>query len=147
MVTAPLEQIAAALIRRFKEHVATAVTALAEEKFTLTEIRAGKNVRSFIQAMFWHAKAAEMSSTYNQLVAMWNGLDLPLRMQITMPTIATTTRKFMEELDAKEPIFIEMANRNRDRDHRDQSSKGKSQEERGRSRPSSVPPYPSSHSQ
>jgi hypothetical protein len=65
IMTASLEQITSALIRRFKEHVAVAMQALTSDKFTLVDIRAGKNLRGFAQSMFRHAKAAEMTSKFN----------------------------------------------------------------------------------
>jgi hypothetical protein len=104
MMTASLEQITSALIRRFKEHVAVAMQALTSDKFTLVDIRAGKNLRGFAQSMFRHAKAQEMTSEFKQLMVVWNGLDLPLRMQIAMPTSASTVRRFLEELYAKSPF-------------------------------------------
>jgi hypothetical protein len=64
-----------------------AMTALATERFTMADIRAGKNLRGFAQAMMRHAKAAEMTSIYNQLLAVWNGLDVPIQTQISMPQL------------------------------------------------------------
>jgi hypothetical protein len=67
---APIDRICAALIRRFKEQTAVAMTALATKRFTMADIRPGKNLRGFAQAMMMHAKAAEMTLVYNQLLAV-----------------------------------------------------------------------------
>jgi hypothetical protein len=93
--------------------MSTAMQALATEKFTLADIRNGKSIRAYAQSMIRHARSAEMTSEANQLIAIWNGLDLPIRIQIPMPT-STSLRKFLEEIDNKEPIFVEMANRRED---------------------------------
>ncbi|RFU29808.1 hypothetical protein B7463_g6527, partial [Scytalidium lignicola] len=84
---------------------------MSEQKFTFGDIRAGKSIRLYAQSMFKHAKAAEMTSTYNQLLTVWNGLDVQLRVHVPMPTPATSMSAFLQELDAKGPIFNEMAQR------------------------------------
>jgi hypothetical protein len=56
--------------------------------------------------MFKHAKADEMSSIYNQLLTMWNGLDLLLQLHIPMPTATTTVTEFLETFPVRCPLFV-----------------------------------------
>ena len=93
--------------------------ALATSRFTLADIRAGKSLCRFAQEMIRNARAAEMTSAYNQLLSVWNGLDVPLQMLIPLPDADTTLLQFFTEVDKKEPILYNMAHRGqRDRELR-----------------------------
>ncbi len=69
----------------------------------------GKSPRVFAQELFRHAKAAEMTSVYNQLVVAWNNLDLEFRMHVPEPQPNTTMAQFLELLDSKTSLWGEMA--------------------------------------
>ncbi|RFU25739.1 hypothetical protein B7463_g10598, partial [Scytalidium lignicola] len=111
LATTPIVSIIRTLINRFKEQPALALKALADQRYTFAEIRAGKSIRLYVQSMFKHSKAAGMATVYNQLLAVWNGLDIAMRLHVTMPRPDTSMSDFLRELDSKMPIFKEMAYR------------------------------------
>ena len=67
---------------------------------------------TFTQEMVCNAKAAEMTSTYNQLLSMWNGLDVLIQTQIPMPEASMTFQQFFGVVDQREPILYSMAHQN-----------------------------------
>ena len=117
--TCPISSLKLQLIKCFKKQAPVALQALATSRFTLADIRAGKSLRGFAQEMIRNARAAEMTSAYNQLLSVWNGLDVPLQMLIPLPDADMTLLQFFTEVDKKEPIFYNMAHRGqRDRELR-----------------------------
>ncbi|KAH8813034.1 hypothetical protein F5884DRAFT_751328 [Xylogone sp. PMI_703] len=80
--TAPLQVIIPEVINRFKEQATVAL------------------------------KAAQMTSVYNQLLSLWNGLNMNIKMHIPMPEENTTMAAFLQQLDAKVPFLDELASRN-----------------------------------
>lgn len=124
--TASLERIGSLLINRFKERGSVALAALQTERYGFREAKAQKSPRSFAQAMFRHAKAAEMTSVYNQLLSVWNALDLDFQMLMPEPTSSTTMGQFLDMLDSKTNIFYRMADRRSDRgQYNSQRSQGR----------------------
>ena len=85
------------------------------EKFGFTQAKSGITPRAYAQTMFRHARAAEMNSVYNQLMACWNELDLAFQMQISEPTATTTMGEFLETLDSRASICARMAERKADK--------------------------------
>ena len=111
--TAPLEAWYDSLTKRFKERASVAVRHLQTERYSMADARNGKSPRAYVQAVLRHAKAAEFSSTYNQLTVAWNNLALEFRRDIPEPTSATTLGQFLEQVDTKSSIWFEMARQNR----------------------------------
>ncbi len=67
----------------------------------MADARNGKTPRSFIQALLRHAKAAEFTSTYNQLCVAWNSFAFKFRRDIPQPTSSTTLAAFFKSIDSK----------------------------------------------
>ena len=109
----PLKSWTATLVKRFKERATVAVQHLQSEKYTVSDARNGKTPRSYVQSILRHAKAAEFTSTYNQLAVAWNNLALEFRRDIPEPTASTTLKQFLEQLDAKSSIWFELSRQNR----------------------------------
>ncbi len=78
----PLDYWYTKLITRFKERTLDALRALQIEKYMATDAQDGKNPRIYVQAIFRHARAAQMTSIYNQLMIAWNNLDWRFRVHI-----------------------------------------------------------------
>ncbi len=97
------------LVEKFKERTSVALQHLQTEHYTINDARQGRTPRSFAQNMLRHAKAAHMTSVYNQLSLAWNNLALEFRRDIPEPTMATTLSQFLAQLDSKENIWYEMA--------------------------------------
>ena len=120
---ASLDNWFGAMIRRFKERTPLALQHLQTERYTMTDARTGKNPRVYAQEIFRHAKAAEMSSVYNQLSIAWNNLDVEFRRDIPEPTAGTSIRVFLDSLDSKADIWFELAKRGRGDSNRHTSMK------------------------
>ena len=101
------------LVKRFKERATVAVQHLQTEKYTMTDARNGKSPRTYVQSIMRHAKAAELTSSFNQLTVAWNNLGLEFRRDIPEPTPATTLGQFLDQVDSKANIWFEMARQNR----------------------------------
>lgn len=67
--------------------------------------------RAFIQHMLHLAKSADFNSTYNQLTLLWNQFAVILRRDIPEPRPTTSLRQFLEQVDSKTPIWLELAQR------------------------------------
>ena len=107
--TCPFKALMFQLIKHFKKQASMALQAIATSRFTLADIWARKTLQAFTQEMVHNAKAAEMTSTYNQLLSMWNRLDILIQTQIPMPEASTTFQQFFGVVDQREPILYNMA--------------------------------------
>ena len=74
--TARISRICEILITRFKTRGLVALAVLTSFYYGFKEAKAQKTSRSFAQDMFRYTKAAKMTLVYNQLLAVWNNLDL-----------------------------------------------------------------------
>lgn len=55
-------------------------------------------------------KLQRWNSVYNQLLSVWNSIDVQMRLHIPMPTETTTMTALLQDLDARMPVFEELAN-------------------------------------
>ena len=106
---ATVDEWSETLIEKFKERTSVALQHLQSEHYNMNDARQGRTPRSFAQSMLRHAKAAQMTSVYNQLSLAWNNLALEFRRDIPEPTVSTTISQFLGQLDAKENLWYEMA--------------------------------------
>ena len=97
------------LVEKFKEKTSVALRNMQAEHYTMNDARQGRTPRSFAHNMLRHAKAAMMTSDYNQLCLVWNNLGLEFRRDIPEPTPTTTIGQFLGQLDSKESLWYEMA--------------------------------------
>ena len=77
----------------------------------MQDLRNNTNPRAFVTEMLYLAKSAELTSTYNQLVMIWNRLHVSLRRDIPEPTKNTSLGQFLDQFDSKTAIWYELANR------------------------------------
>ncbi|TAQ83100.1 hypothetical protein B7494_g8576 [Chlorociboria aeruginascens] len=106
---APVSKLIEALIKRFKEPAAQAVKEYMQSEFGFNGIRSGQTLRAHAQKMFLHARAAGVTSTYNQLLAVWNSLESGLRLHVPQPSETTTMADFLQQLDEKQHLFRDFA--------------------------------------
>ena len=104
----PLDYWYTKLIARFKERTSNALHALQVEKYTIADARERKSPRIYAQSLFRHAKAAQMTSVYNQLMIAWNNLDWRFRVHVPELKEDTTIQDFLDALDSKASIWKEM---------------------------------------
>ncbi|TAQ84474.1 hypothetical protein B7494_g7190 [Chlorociboria aeruginascens] len=100
-----LPEVCDGLIKRFKEAASVAVNEYMKAELRIDDIVSGQSMRGYAQKMFKHARAAGMTGTYNQLIAVWNSLDPEMRLHIAMPTTDTSMSAFLQTLDEKEQLF------------------------------------------
>ncbi len=131
---ADLDSWYGALIHRFKERTPAALQHLQRERYSMTDARQQKNPRLYTQDIFRYAKAAEMSSLYNQLSIAWNNLDWEFRRDIPEPTSTTTMRAILDQLDSKSNIWFEMARRTGNSSQKQSTSGNTSKHERRQTR-------------
>ena len=62
---ADLEQWYIILIKQFKKWVSSVLWNIQKNKYIMTDVYKDKSLQVFAQKLFWHTKAAEMTSVYN----------------------------------------------------------------------------------
>ena len=105
---ANLDQWYTTLIKRFKTRTAVALSQLVGQTYSLNDIR-HTSPRAFIQHMLHLAKSAEFYSTHNQLTLLWNQFAVNLRRDLPEPQATTTIGEFLDQVDSKTAIWLEMA--------------------------------------
>ena len=97
-----------ALIRRFKKRTFVALISMQTTKYIMNDVRHDKDSRIFAQDFFRVVKAANLSSTHNQLTIAWNNLTWQFRQHISKFTEQTIMRGFLEQLNSQINIWHEM---------------------------------------
>jgi hypothetical protein len=109
--SAPVSTLCTSLISRFKERPGIALRALISSRFTFSDIRSGKTIRTHVQEMLRFARSSGFESEFNTLLLIHNSLDTPLRGHIDEPTETTTLGQFLTAIDAKWSLWLDMAHR------------------------------------
>jgi hypothetical protein len=109
--SAPVSELCASLITRFKERPGIALRALISSRFTFHDIRSGKTIRTHVQEMLRFARSSGFESEFNTLLLIHNSLDTPLRGHIDEPIETTTLSQFLTAIDAKWSLWLDMAYR------------------------------------
>ncbi len=102
------------LINRFKTRTSVALSQMAGQTYGLADIR-HTSPRAFVQQMLHLAKSAQMDSVYNQLAIIWNQFIVSLRQHIPKPQPRTTIGRFLEKVDSKTAIWLELSQRSQHR--------------------------------
>lgn len=97
------------LVTRFKQRTPLALKSLQEAKYTMANAKEKKDPRQFVQEIVRHARAAQITSVYNQLSMAWQNLDWQFRLHIPEPTTQTTLQQFLDQLDMQADTWFEMA--------------------------------------
>jgi hypothetical protein len=74
-------------------------------QFSLANLQKGESVRSFVQTIFRHAKAAGIESDFLQLTIAYNALELSIQANVPVPTELTAKGKWLKEVDSKSTLF------------------------------------------
>ena len=120
------------LIIRFKKRTSMTLLRFQRKRYIMTHAREQKNSRLFVQDIFRHVKAAEMSFIHNQLTMAWNNMDWEFRRDIPEPTSDINIRKFLEQLDFKSSIWFDMARRTEGQASSQRSNSNSKSNRRGR---------------
>ena len=97
-----------ALIRRFKKRTSVALTIMQIIKYTMKNAKQHKDSRMFAQNFFRAVKAANFTSTHNQLTIAWNNLTWQFRQHISESIEQIIMKEFLEQLDNQISIWHEM---------------------------------------
>lgn len=93
------------LIERFKDSYATALKKLHSEKYTKTDARDRKDVRSYAASVMRHAKAADLNKPHQLLSAVYNNLDPDFRILVYRPNENTTVSQYLKDLAEKQEAW------------------------------------------
>ena len=102
------DQWYAILIKRFKERTTVVIQYIQRERITLANVKADKSFRVFAQKMLRHVKVAEMTSMFNQLIIVWNNIDVKFRRDIFEFTVVISLFSFLNQLNSKINIWLEL---------------------------------------
>ncbi len=100
-----LEQWYIILIKQFKKQVSSVLQNIQKNKYIITDVYKGKLLWIFAQKLFWHTKAAEMMSVYNQLIIVWNNLDLKFWVHMPEPQPTIIMSQFLKLLNSKTSLW------------------------------------------
>ena len=92
---------------RFRPRMAQAVRENSELTFKVSDIRSGKRVLAYFQSKILRARAAGFESVQSQLIQVYSGMDVQLRLHLYEPTPQTTLDQYRELLMEKEENWIE----------------------------------------
>ena len=100
------------LISRFKVDTGVALSQFFSPSSSYTLASARHNPpRVWAHYMLYLAKSAGFDSTYNRLNLLWNRLDCEIRRYVPKPEPDTLLTAFLDAMDEKVPILLEIADR------------------------------------
>ena len=98
------------LIDRFRMRNAVALSQIVSQTYSLSDIR-HTSPRAFVQQMLHLAKSAGIDSRYTRLTLIWNRFAVNLRRDIPEPRPSTTISQFLNQVDSKTSIWMELSQR------------------------------------
>ena len=102
------------LIKRFKKRTSIALKKLQIEIYIYADARRDRKSRFYMQNIFRHARTTNFSSVFHQCITAWNNLELNFRAQIFESSKNIILSIFLNQLDAKESVWMNMTTRHRD---------------------------------
>ena len=87
------------LTARFKMNATEAMSLLAEDRYTVDDVRRERQVSSYVQTVIRHCNDAGFATVHQQLSWAWNHLDPGLQRDISRPTASTTVLSFIQKLE------------------------------------------------
>ena len=96
-----------ALKRRWDPPASVALQNFMSTKFTVSMARAGISVVQYFSTKLRLAKEAGFDNVHQQLLAVWNGIDIEIREQIDEPDEHTSIDRFRRKLEDKERLWKE----------------------------------------
>ena len=135
-----LDQWEKYLVKEFRESPAKAMEGLVKESYSMTDAQHEREPREYAQKIIRLGKSAELP-VFNQLLQIWNGLDVDFQLHVNKPTNDTKLSDFLRDLDDRKHSWWRLASKQssgqtgrrevnaRDRDTREQ--RGGRQPQRG----------------
>ncbi len=94
-----------ALLKKFKKFVAFALNYLIIERYTLNDVRANRNISSFVFQIMRHAKVANIANLHDQLTWAYNVIASELIKDIDSFDENTSIMTFLKNLKTKKDIW------------------------------------------
>jgi len=105
--TRDLQQWTGRLTTRFRPPLSQAIQENQALTFRISDIRNGKRILQYFQTKILKAKAAGSNDVHSQLMQVYVGLDVALRLTVWEPTEQTTIDQYRRVLQEKETLWIE----------------------------------------
>ncbi len=93
------------LLKKFKKSVVFALNYLITEKYILNDVRANKNISSFVFQIMRHAKIVNIVDLHEQLIWVYNVIVSELTRDIDLSDENITTMIFLKNLETKKNIW------------------------------------------
>ncbi len=94
-----------ALIKKFKKFVVSALNYLITEKYTLEDVKANRNISSFVFQVMRHAKIANIADLHEQLTWAYNAIASKLAKNIDSFDENISIMTFLKNLETKKNIW------------------------------------------
>ena len=101
-------------IKRFKKRTSTVLKKLQIESYIYVDARRKRKFRVYMQNIFRHVKVADFSSIFHQCITVWSNFELNFRIQIFESFENIILITFLNQLNAKKSVWMNMTIRHRD---------------------------------
>ena len=96
------------LIKRFKKRISVTLQAMQTKKYIMTNARNDRILKIYVQKILRHVKATKFQFIYNQLMMIWNNLNINFRAQIFEFKFNISLKNFIKSLNEKTNIWQQM---------------------------------------
>lgn len=72
--------------------------------YSIWDVCAGHSPQAFTQQVFHYARAVNIDSVFNQLMIVWQHLDVWLQYDVPEPILETTITEFLDQVESKAGI-------------------------------------------
>ena len=101
-------------IKRFKKRTSIVLKKLQIENYIYVDVRRKRKFRTYMQNIFRHVKIANFLSIFHQCIIVWNNFELNFRVQIFELFENIILITFLNQLNAKKNVWMNMTIRHRD---------------------------------
>ena len=95
------------LKKRFKPNHSAAINSLVAERYTISDVRSGREPSGYVQQIVSHARDANFQDTQQQLTWAWKNLDAGLKRDIPTPNATTTLTEFLTSVEDRKEVWQE----------------------------------------
>ena len=101
----PIHRWKVAIRRRWDPPASVALQNFMSTRYTLSMAMSGMSMIQYFSTKIRLAKEAGFDNVYQQLLAVWNGLDIEIREHIAEPDEDTSMEKFRKSLEERERLW------------------------------------------
>ncbi len=101
------------LLKKFKESVSVVMISLVKEKYTTNDVRRRKEFREYADVILRVAKFADLISKINQILFIYNEIDVEFQRNLSMSKIDIKLNSFLTDLDDRKNVWWQLADRKR----------------------------------